>query len=481
MRLIFFLIISFLIVAGCSFIPEYKRSALPVSNEYKTVDITIFDNASEAALIPYREFFQDPDFINILEIALKNNRDLMTAINRIDEARATYGIARSDLFPHFSGNLSGERMRTPEDLSITGKAKTSSQYNASFSLTTWEIDFWGRLRSLKESALSYFLASEQAKKAVELSLVKELAINYIIIRELDERIAIAQESLRTRTESYRIMKLRYEVGAISKLEYTQAEILLNQAKTEITMLMRQREQSINAITLLIGTPDVKISQKPLSQIEDKFTKTIKPGLPSSLLLNRPDILASEFELKAANANIGAARAAFFPNITLTGAYGSGSDELGSLFGSNNSAWNFGANLNLPIFQGGRNIANLAKAKAQFNIALTTYEKTIQSAFREVADALSDLRWLAKQLEVEKQNLATLIERTRLANLKYESGAASYLEVLDAEREQFTAEQTVVQTRRALLAGSINLYAALGGGSWADNDNISQRKISQGDN
>lgn len=478
MKILYFFAAFFLIVSGCSFVPNYKQPDMPISNEFNTTDLNIFDNASEAALTSYKEFFQDPDFLDILELALRNNRDLLTAINRIDEARAMYGISRADLFPNLSGNLSAGRSRTPEDLSITGRAITSSQYNASFNLTTWELDFWGRLRSLKESALNRFLSSEQAKKSVELSLVKELAVNYIIIRELDERIAIANASLKTRTESYRIMKLRYEVGAISKLEYTQAEILLNQAKTELAILMRQREQSINAITLLIGVQDVKISEKPLSQIEDRFTKEIRPGLPSSLLLNRPDILAAEFELKAANANIGAARAAFFPNITLTGAYGSGSDELDSLLGNNNSAWNFGANINLPIFQGGRNIANLAKAKAQFNIALTTYEKTIQTAFKEVADALSDLRWLAKQLDVEKKNLATLIERTRLANLRYESGAASYLEVLDAEREQFTAEQTVVQTRRALLASSVNLYAALGGGSLTYNDNVSLLKISK---
>lgn len=480
MKLLCIFTLFFLIITGCSFIPEYVPSKAPVSNEFNIDDLKISDNASEAAFISYKDFFTDPDFVKILEIALKNNRDLLTAINRIEEARATYGIARADLFPNISGNLSGGRSRTPEDLSVSGQATTSSQYNAAFNLTTWEIDFWGRLRSLKESALNYFLSSEQAKKAVELSLVKELAVNYIVIRELDERILIAESSLRTRSESYRIMKLRYEVGAISKLEYTQAEILLNQAKTELAILMRQREQSINAITLLIGVQDVKISEKPLSQIEDKFSKDIKPGLPSSLLLNRPDILAAEFELKAANANIGAARAAFFPNITLTAAYGSGSDELDSLLGNNNSAWNFAANINLPIFQGGRNIANLARAKAQFNVALTIYEKTIQTAFKEVADALSDLRWLAKQLDIEKKNLATLVERTRLANLRYESGAASYLEVLDAEREQFTAEQTVVQTRRALLASSVNLYTALGGGSLTDSYNISQRKISQGE-
>lgn len=465
MRPVFFTISMLFLLAGCSMAPIFERPDTPMSEEFNVEGLNVSPDSPAIMRLGWSQFFGDARLNELLLIAIENNRDLRAAIQRVEEARALYGIQRADQLPSISAGAMGARSRVPADLSITGRPHTSSQYRATLNLSTWELDFWGRVRSLKDAALESYLASEEARRAVQISLVAQVANVYLLERELDERLNFARQTLATREESCRIMNRRYEVGSASKLDAAQSDILLNQARLELTELERQREQSHNALTLLAGIP-LTPESRPLSQIETAFARDISPGLPSELLLNRPDVLAAEHLLKAANANIGAARAAFFPRIALTGDLGSASTELDGLFGSDSLIWSFTPSISLPIFDGGRNQANLDLAEARRHIAVAEYERTVQGAFREVADALADRRWIARQVVVQQAIVETQTERTRLVHLRYENGATPYLEVLDAERGRFAAEQVLVQTRRTLLASVVNLYSALGGGTVA---------------
>ncbi len=445
------------LLGGCSLNPSYQRPPLPTAASYPEQAAT--QASANIGHLGWRDFFADPALRDLIGLALKNNRELRIAMQRVEEARALYGIQRADLLPSISANAAGSRSRLP----ATGSALTSNSFEATLNLSTWELDFWGRVRSLKEAALEAYLATDEARRAVVVSLVAQVANTYLQERELDELIEIARQTIATREESYRITRRRYEVGSTSRLDAAQADALLNQARADLTVLQRLRELNRNALTLLVGAP-ITLELRLLSQIEPGFLSDFSPGLPSDLLVQRPDVIAAEHALKGANADIGAARAAFFPRIALTGDFGSASGELNGLFGSGSLVWSFTPSLSIPIFQGGRIEANLDLSRARRNLAVANYERTIQVAFREVADALAERRWLANQLTVQQATMAAQNERSRLARLRYDNGAAPYLEVLDAERDRFNVQQALVQTRRALLASGVNLYAALGGGA-----------------
>ena len=450
-------------LAACSLAPRHARPPAPVPPHYPADRAAESPQASAADALGWSEFFGDPRLRDLLTLAVRNNRNLRTAMQRVEEARALYGIQRADQLPTISAGAIQSRTRVPADLSLTGRSLISSQYQVTLDLSLWEIDFWGRVRNLKSAALESYLATAAARRAVEISLVAQVANTYLYERELDERLGIAQQALSSREQSARFMRRRHEVGSASKLDATQSELLLNQAQSELTTLERLRELNHDALDLLVGASVPPVS-RPLSAIESTFARDIAPGLPSALLESRPDILAAEHRLKAANANIGAARAAFFPRIALTGSVGSASSELDGLFRAGSGAWSFTPVLSVPIFAGGRNKANLDVAQARRDIAVSVYEQTVQNAFREVADALANRRWLGRLVAVQRTTVAIQTERARLADLRYRSGAASYLEVLDAERDRFAADQALVQTRRAWLASAVDLYAALGGGA-----------------
>jgi outer membrane protein, multidrug efflux system len=294
------------------------------------------------------------------------------------------------------------------------------------------------------------------------SLIGQVANTYLMERELNELVCIAIKTIETRQEAYRIIRRRYEEGSSSKLDAVQADTILQQAKVDLAILQRKRELNWNGMVLLVGAP-VNPDCILLSEIEACFTKEISPGLPSALLCNRPDILAAEHQLKAANANIGAARAAFFPTISLTGAFGTASSELKNLFHAGSRFWAYAPNISVPLFDWGRNASGLKLSVAQKKLAISEYEQAIQMAFREVADALTERTWYAEQIDLQKMALAAQEERTRLTWLRYEDGFSPYLEVLDAERDRFSAEQSLVQSRRSFLSSNVNLYIALGGG------------------
>lgn len=459
-----------LLLAGCaSMAPPHQRPPLPVADHYP-VSAPAANDAVDPAALHWREYFADPQLHRLIDQALAYNRDLRGAALRVQEARAAHGIQRAAALPELGLGADAVRARTPGELSFGGQPVTAGQYQVALGVNAWELDFWGRVRSLQDAALQAFLASEQAHRAVALMLVTEVAQAYYGLRELDERIALAGRTIDSRRESLRIFNRRFEVGAASRLELTQVQTLLNQAQTLGVQLQLARERQLHALGLLVGAP-VQPGPAPGPLDDAALTRELRPGLPSELLVHRPDVLAAEHRLRSANADIGAARAAFFPRIALTGSAGTASAQLGGLFDGGSGAWRFAPSLSLPIFDGGRRQAGLDLAEVRRDQAVAAYEQTVQTAFREVSDALSTRRWLATQLAIEREALAAQTERARLAKLRYDSGAAAFLEVLDAQRDLLAAEQQLAQTRRALISARVALYAALGGGGEAAGSGI----------
>ena len=411
----------------------------------------------------WRDVFTDPGLQALIEQALDNNRDLRTAVLRVQEAQALYGIQRSEQIPSVGVMADGQRGRTPASLSPSQQALVAGSYSVGLGVASWEIDFWGRIRHLSDAALQNYLATDAAQRALRISLVAEVANTWLLQREYDQRIEIAQQSVSTRQESNRIYTRRYEVGASSLLELTQVRTLLTQAQALLEQLEQARERNGHALALLAGGP---VDLTPRTGLLDRQLKLrpVAAGLPSALLTQRPDIIAAEHQLAAAQAQIGAARAAFFPNITLTGLFGTASSELDGLFHAGSRTWSFVPSITLPIFTAGRLRNNLNLAEVRADMAVAHYEKTVQSAFRDVSDALSARHWLQRQLATQTQGLQAQRQRARLVRMRYDSGAVSYLEVLDAERSLLQAEQDHVVTQRQLLAAQIQLFAALGGGS-----------------
>ncbi|WP_092796484.1 MULTISPECIES: efflux transporter outer membrane subunit [unclassified Janthinobacterium] len=449
-----------MLLAGCaSMAPPYAPPPLPVAAQYPESDRA----GAPAPDIAWQAYFADARLQAMIAQALASNRDIRIAALRVEEARAAYGIQRAEQFPTVALGAEGSRTRVPGDLSLTGRPMTGAQYQVGLNVSAWELDFWGRVRSLKDSALQTLLASDEARRAVGVALVAQVANGYLGLRELDERVALARATVDSRAESLRIFTRRFEVGSISKLDLTQVETLLSQALSLSAQLEQARAVQAHALAQLVGGP-VDLAPDTRRFDDASVLQPLHAGLPSALLVQRPDLVAAEHQLRAAQANIGAARAAFFPTISLTAAYGTASAELSGLFDSGSGAWNFAPRLVLPIFDAGRIRANLDLAEVRRDVAVATYEKSVQGAFREVADALSNRRWLALQVDIGKTTLAAQSERARLAKLRYDNGAAPYLEVLDAQRDLLTVEQQLVQTRRALLSSQVSLYAALGGGA-----------------
>ncbi|MCL2636606.1 MAG: efflux transporter outer membrane subunit [Betaproteobacteria bacterium] len=450
------------LLTGCvSLAPPYEQPPLPVPQTFPE-SAPVTQSTVNAMEIGWKDYFADPVLQSLIADALANNRDLRLAMQRVEEALAMYGIRRADQFPTIGVAADLARSRIPADLSGAGHPVTVSQYQVGVGLATWEIDFWGRVANLKDAALHNYLATDAARQAVTLALIEQVANSWLNLRELDERILLAQETIESREKSYRIFTRRYEVGAISKFDLTQVETLWRQAVALGAQLEQERAMRLNALQLLVGKP-VDLPYQNIRLDDSAVMSDLPAGLPADLLANRPDILAAEYRLRAANANIGAARAEFFPRVTLTASAGTASSELSNLFTGPSRAWNFSPSVSLPIFDMGRREANLDVAKAQRDQAVTAYEQSIQSAFRDVADALAARQWLAEQVEVLRATVDAQAERKRLAQLRYDHGASPFLEVLDAERDLLVAQQQLVQTRRALLSSRVSLYAALGGG------------------
>ena len=444
-------------LSACSLAPTYERPEAPVAAAYPTAT-----QAGNAGATGWRDFFPDQRLHNLIDSALANNRDLRIAALRIEEARALYNIQSADQLPNFNATAGASRSRTPGTLSLSGSPAVNSTYQVGLGLAAFELDFFGRVRSLNDAALAQYLATEEAGRAAHITLVAEVAKAYLAERAFEEQYELARKTFESRESAYKLAKQRFEVGASSALDLRQNETLVQSARASLAALTRQRAQAANVLTLLVGKP---LADLPAAQnlSEQNIVTEIPAGLPSDLLERRPEIRAAEQRLRAANANIGAARAAFFPRISLTASTGTASNDLSGLFESGSRTWSFVPQLVLPIFDAGRNSANLSLADVRRNVAVADYEKTIQVAFREVADALAGRAALDEQIDAQRAVLDAQAERLKLADLRYQSGVASSLEVLDAQRELFSAQQSLVQARLLRLTNAIDLYRALGGG------------------
>ena len=457
------------LLGACSMMPAYQRPAAPVAADWPAMNgAAVLTSAVPAADIEWQSFFSDATLRQLIAVALKNNRDLRIAVLNIEQARAQFQIRRADQYPVV--NLAATGARQPGARAANGASTTTSTYTAGLAVTAYELDFFGRVASLKEQALAQYLATEEGRKTAQISLVASVANTYLSLLADDELLAITQQTLVTREESYRLGKLRFDNGVTSELDLRQAESLAEVARVSLAQLVRQRALDENALTLLIGqpiTPDLAVGLPAGKGLADlPIMLDVPVGLPSDVLVRRPDIRQAEQQLLAANANIGAARAAFFPRISMTTSVGSASSSLSGLLKSGSWGWTLAPQMLLPIFDAGRNQAGLGSANAGRDIALAQYEKSIQTAFREVADALAGQATLGEQLRAQKAQATAETVRFKLADLRYKNGIASSLDALDAQRSLFTAQQALVQTRLAQLQSQVTLYKTLGGG-WKD--------------
>ena len=456
-------------LAGCTTTPP-PAPVTDLPPQYAATTEGAATPLADPALPALHTMFPDPRLQASITAALAHNRNLRLALARVAEAAALYDIQTAAARPGVELGASGTRSRTPADLTVSGRTTVAGQYRAGVNLLAYEIDFWGRVRSLNEAALAQYLATDEARRAFETTLIAQVANTYLLARELDERIALAQQTLASREESFRIMRRRVEVGVNSELEQRQVETLLLATRSELAALQRQAAQADTLLTQLTGhAPLAAPPPRPLTG--QGLDAEIAPGLPAALLTRRPDIRAAEQRLAAAQANVHAARAAFFPNIVLTASGGTASAGLDGLFQAGSGSWSFTPSLRMPLFDGGRTRANLNLAEARQIAAVADYEATVQTAFREVADALASRHWLSRQLAEQDALLRAESERARLASLRYERGASSYLDVLDAQRAQFAAEQARVQLLRAGMSATVELYKALGGGPQPDSEEM----------
>lgn len=467
-------LLAALALASCAGMadPYPAGVAVMVPERHAEPDVAGDPAAPELATVGWRDYFPDPTLQALIQQALIHNHDLRSAILRVDEARAAHAISRSEGLPAIALQGTGERARVPADLSGVGRAVTVNQFQLSAGLASWEIDFWGAVRQRDEAALQSFLASDAARRAARLSLIVQVANSHLSLRETDERLALARQTVLSRQESMRITTRRVEVGATSRLNLTQVQTLLTQAQSLVAQLAQTRDAQAHALSLLVGEP---VAMDPAGATLDPRSAAVAPraGLPSELLLSRPDLVAAEHQLRASQANVEVARAAFFPRVTLTGSLGTASTQFEHLFAAGSQVWAFAPSISLPLLDGGAREAGLAVARTRRELALVAYDKAVRGAFRDVADVLSSRRWLSEQLDIAEAALAAQTERARLSQLRFDHGAAAFLDVLDAQRDLLQAQQQVVQSRRALLANHVAFYAVLGGGSLALPESVSR--------
>ncbi|CAM3720509.1 Multidrug transporter [Bordetella sputigena] len=471
-------------VSGCTLAPKYERPAAPIQADWPDQPKLVYsgyDKATTAgtqpasALLPagdvaaadlgWREFFRDPRLQALIALSLQNNRDLRVAVQRVEEARAQWGVQRGQIYPTIGAGVQGTRQRLPPSLRPGGpdSPSISSQYQAGLGLTTFEIDLFGRLRSLSEAAYQQFLSTEQARRSVQISLVGEVAQAYLNLRAADVQLDLTRKTLDSRQASYDLVKRRFDGGVSSELDLNQAKSLLDSASANLAELARTQAQAVNALVLLTGAPLPADLPPPAPFDNAQVLAAIPAGLPSDLLERRPDILSAENNLRSANANIGAARAAFFPTISLTGLLGSASPSLDDLFKGGHGFWSFSPSITTPIFAGGAIRANLDLAKARDNIAVAQYEKSIQQAFQEVSDALAGVATYGTQVQALRALEASSARSVELSTMRYNGGVDSYLQVQNAQVTYYDAQLQLVQAGLGALLNRVALYKALGGG------------------
>ena len=450
---------------GCTMAPKYARPASPVPAEWPAgaayAGTRATTNALAAADLKWQEFFSDEKLQRVIGAALTNNRDLRLAALNVERARAMYGIQRSALLPTVNATGSGSKQRIPGDLSSSGSRQTVERYDVKLGVASWEIDFFGRIRSLKDRALQEYLGTEQARRGAQILLVSSVANAYLNLAADRESLRLAETTLESQKGAYALIKRRYDLDLVPELDLYRAQTPMDAARRDVARYVQQVAQDENALSLLVGSP-VPSELLPTELGLVSPPKEIAPGISSEVLLRRPDVLQAEDLLRAAYADIGAARATFFPRISLTAAIGTASSDLSGLFKSGSGAWSYTPEIVMPVFDA-RTWSAYRAAKVQREMAVTQYERAIQNAFREVADALA-LRGTVDQQESAQRSLVKAFAETyRLSNSRYERGIDSYLGVLDAQRSLFAAQQGLVSLRLANLASQVALYSVLGGG------------------
>ncbi len=464
--------ISFLVpgiavlLAGCNLAPKYAQPAAPVPGEWPSGAAyrqpQAATEAPEARDLNWQRFFADEKLQKLVEIALDNSRDLRLAALNVERARALYGIQRAELLPTVDATASGFRQRVPADLSATGKRATMEQYSADLGVLSWELDFFGRIRNLEQGALEQYLATEEGRRGVQILLISSVANAYLVLAADREGLSLAETTLVNQQGAYNLIRRSYDLGLAPELDLYRAQTQVDTARGDVARFIQLVAQDENALDFLLGAPAPR-ELLPTGLSDVVSPQEISAGLPSEVLLRRPDVLQAESLLRATYADIGAARATLFPRISLTAGIGTASSELSGLFESGSGTWNYGAQAAMPIFDTRAWLA-LKVTKVQREIALTQYESAIQNAFREVADALAVRGTVDQQVSAQESLVHAVAETYRLSASRYEKGIDSYLSVLDAQRSLYAAQQGLVSLRLAKLANQVRLYAALGGGA-----------------
>ncbi|MCL6351476.1 efflux transporter outer membrane subunit [Pectobacterium polaris] len=459
-----------LLLSGCSLAPVDQRPAAPIPLQWSdgaegsNVGASGKQSASATTALDWQAFVTDDGLRGLITLALNNNRDLRQTLLNVDAARAQYRVQRADRLPSAQIEGSGMRQRVPEDLRTPGAPSVQSNYQAGVGLTSFELDLFGRVRNLSEAAMQEYLATEEAARSAQISLVSEVIQAYLTRDSAQRRYLLATRILEAREVSLRLIDQRRSLGAANELDYQESLGQTQQVRADLERIDREFRQANNALALLVGVNDVRPHLPASSGTGTLLVQELAPGTPSDLLEQRPDIRAAEHRLQARNASIGAARAAFFPRISLTGLFGSSSSELSNLFESGQRAWSFAPQITLPIFDGGRNRANLDLSLVRKDIAIADYEQAIQVAFREVSDALAATDTLRREEQAQRAFAQSSSRTLQLAEDRYRSGSDDHLRVLDAQRNDFASQMTLVQIETQRQIALATLFRTLGG-SW----------------
>jgi multidrug efflux system outer membrane protein len=450
-------------LSACTLAPKTVRPALAVDNAWPIASANT-GSAVTAADLGWREVFQDPRLQGVIDLALSNNRDLRVAVLNIEKARAQYRVERAALLPGVDATATATRGENSAAQTQPGVSRDVKAYTAGVGVTAYELDLFGRVRSLKDAALQSYLATRETSRSVQISLIAETAGNWLSLAADQDLLTLAQNTLAAREQSLMLIRRQFEAGAASQLDLRQAETLSETARSDVATYVAQVEQDKNALRLVVGT-DVPADLLPAGGlVTAQILPDLPAGLPSDVLTRRPDVLAAEHTLAGANADIGAARAAFFPSISLTASTGVASGALKNLFDSGNGTWSFAPRINLPIFAGGANVANLDSAKASRDIAVAQYEQAVQTAFREVADALAVQSTIQDRVGSQERLVAAANDTVRLSRARYNAGVDSSLTLLDSERTLYSSQQGLIGARLVRANNLATLYKALGGGA-----------------
>jgi multidrug efflux system outer membrane protein len=430
--------------------------------------------APSAAAIGWREFFTDPALRRVIDAALQHNQDLRVAALNVEKAQQQYGVQRSELFPAVNAGAGQSVQRVPQTTSSTGRAYIGREYTASLGFSAYEIDLFGRLRSLRDQALEQYFATEEAQRSAQISLIAQVATAYLTLQADQARLTLARDTLTSQQASYNLTKRSHDLGVSSELDLRQAQTSVESARVDVARYTSTVAQDRNTLVLLVGA-QVSADWLPPTAAAGQFTAAatlpdVPAGLPSNVLLQRPDVLQAERQLRAANANIGAARAAFFPSITLTAQGGSASTALSDLFTGASRTWGFAPQITLPIFTAGRNQANLKIAEIERDTYVAQYEKAVQTAFNEVSNALADHATLGEQLDAQQALTQAAARAHELSDARYRKGVDDYLSVLDTQRTLYSAQQSLITTRLSQQTNLVTLYKVLGGGLQAQTSN-----------